>query len=890
MGNILPIKDLPESQLDVQNSLEMYNNEIHKHPNSYLAYLLKGNCLYHQYRDEESINSYDSALKINPNCIGALYNKSYIEYTKKKDYKAALKNINEALNIIEQGNADSKHLIDLYYAAGLCNFQLKNYENALENFQKSLTLDKQKNYLVYNNIGRCHDKLKNYEKAIEFFSKSFAYSNNKYYIALYNHGLSLYEIKHKKFEAYQIFESIITDYNEEFGPAYFSLGKYYSDINDRKNAIEYFDKAIKYDPNNLESYLLKGNCFNRLKRYSESIDCFDTIISQNPEFKFGLAYYNKANSLKELNRLEDAIQCYQQAILYLGDKKDGDYYYNLGLCQYKVNKFDNALESLNKSIEIKPKWENYFLKGMCLYKKKSKVEAIESFNKSAELNDNFCDIYYKKAQIFYEQGKFADAEGNIDKAIKIFDSKFKNMSLEKISLSDLHYLKGIILRKLKKYDQGLVELKKALDMENEKIISRINYQIGAIYLEKNEGEKCLTFFNEAIKQDQLNFDAYLKKGEYLLSQKKYLDALSSFEKGESINQKSGNNYFLKGKCLFNLRRKNDALYAFEKALKYKERSFFIECCYLKGECLFDLDAFKEAKKVYESVLQEIYKNSGKSGSYDDEFYKDADINKFKENKNYISKIYLKLGLIITQGEKPLLEKAIKYYKISIKYDVNNSSAYYNRGLAYLKLNENEEAHNDFKKTTELNPGHQKVYFKFGNLLYKMKLKDEAIKQFEKAFELNQNDKLSINNKGKCLKDQKKYKEALECFDQSLKIDPFFDIALINKGQVLFELKEYEKAIGAFNKMLKVDKKDKYSYYYISKSYIELNDLDKALETADEGISYNPKFSKILYIKADILFRKKMYKKAKEFCEKALEISPNFYEASTLEDKCDSYID
>lgn len=890
MGNLLPDEDSSDSQLDIQNSLEKYNNEIRKHPNSYLAYLLKGNCLYHQYREEECLTSYDNALKINPNCVGALYNKSYVEYTSKKNYKSALEYLQKAINLIKNGNANSDYLWFLYYASGLCNFQLKKYEEALDNFQNSLSLDKQKNYLIYNNIGRCYHKLKDYDKAIGFFKKSFALSNNKYYIALYNHGLSLYEIKHKKYEAYQIFDSIINDHNNEFGPAYLSLGKYYSDINDRKSAISYFDAAIKYDPNNLDCYLLKGNCFNRLKRYSESIDCFEIIISRDPKFKNGIAFYNKANSLKELNRLEDAIQCYQQAIQYLGDKKGGDYYYNLGWCQYKVKKYDNALESLNKSIEKEPKWENYYLKGMCLFKKKSRKEAITSFNKSAELNKNFSDIYYKKAQIFYGEGNFIDAEENINKAIQIYDANFKNIAIEKISLSDLHYLKGIVLRKLKKYDEGLAELKKALQMENFQIMSRINYQIGAIYIEKNEGEKCLPFLNDAIKQDQLNFDAYLKKGEYLLNQKKYKDALSCFEKGETINSKSGNNYFLKGKCLFNLRRKNDALYAFEKALRYKEESFFIECNFLKGECLFDLDAFKDAKLAYEATLQEIYKSRGKTGKYNDEFFESADVNKFKNNINYISKIYLKLGLIISQVSNPNLENAIQYFNISIKYDENNSSAYYNRGLTYIKLNQDEEAYNDFKKTTEINPGHQKVYFKFGNLLYKMKLKDEAIKQFERAYELNQNDKLSINNKGKCLKDQKKYKEALQCFEESLKIDPFFDVALTNKGQVLFELKEYEKAIETFNLMLKVDKTDKYSYYYISKCYLELSNLDKALEFANTGVKNSPRFSKILYVKADILFRKEMYKQAKELCEKALEISPNYYEASTLEDKCDYYID
>jgi len=41
------------------------------------ALLLKGNCLYKLNRQEEALKSYDKTLELNPNCIGALYNKGY---------------------------------------------------------------------------------------------------------------------------------------------------------------------------------------------------------------------------------------------------------------------------------------------------------------------------------------------------------------------------------------------------------------------------------------------------------------------------------------------------------------------------------------------------------------------------------------------------------------------------------------------------------------------------------------------------------------------------------------------------------------------------------------------------------------------------------------------
>ena len=169
----------------------MYNNEIHKNPKSHLALLLKGNCLYKLNRQEEALKSYDKTLDLNPNCIGALYNKGYIEYTANKNYSIAINFFNDCIEKIEKLNNYNKYYY-IYYSKGLCEFQLEEYDTSLKSFLKSYELkqnlkndktDSNKdfnfNYLILNNIGRCYDKLKNYPKAIEYFIKCFLASDSK---------------------------------------------------------------------------------------------------------------------------------------------------------------------------------------------------------------------------------------------------------------------------------------------------------------------------------------------------------------------------------------------------------------------------------------------------------------------------------------------------------------------------------------------------------------------------------------------------------------------------------------------------------------------------------------------------------------------------------------
>ena len=100
------------------------------------------------------------------------------------------------------------------------------------------------------------------------------------YIALYNQAMSLLKIPTKKFEAKKIFELIYEEHNSDFAPAYYGLGLYYVALNEKKFALDYFNKSIILDPEFIDAYLRKGNCCYRLKRYTESIDCFDFVISK----------------------------------------------------------------------------------------------------------------------------------------------------------------------------------------------------------------------------------------------------------------------------------------------------------------------------------------------------------------------------------------------------------------------------------------------------------------------------------------------------------------------------------------------------------------------------------------------------------------------------------
>ena len=64
-------------------------------------------------------------------------------------------------------------------------------------------------------------------------------------------------------------------------------------------AIQAFDLAIKYKPDDAEAYYNKGNALYKLGKFSEAIQSYDLAIKYQPDLK--QAHENKALALKKLN-------------------------------------------------------------------------------------------------------------------------------------------------------------------------------------------------------------------------------------------------------------------------------------------------------------------------------------------------------------------------------------------------------------------------------------------------------------------------------------------------------------------------------------------------------------------------------------------------------------
>lgn len=153
------------------------------------------------------------------------------------------------------------------------------------------------------------DKKNDSAGAISFLEK--AYSLAPFDVDL-NNELAYKYAETKNPKAISLCDSLIKmDSLKVHAEPYYCKGLYYSNINDKSRAIEFFDAAIQHDYTFLDPYLAKGKVYYDQKKYSEAKKVFLQIISISSTLPD--AYYWLGRSQEALGEKDEARLNYQRA-------------------------------------------------------------------------------------------------------------------------------------------------------------------------------------------------------------------------------------------------------------------------------------------------------------------------------------------------------------------------------------------------------------------------------------------------------------------------------------------------------------------------------------------------------------------------------------------------
>lgn len=165
-----------------------------------------------------------------------------------------------------------------------------------------------------------------------------------------------------------------------------------------REAIEYFDKVIKSDPNHENALLLRSKANYSLKNYQLVINDCEKILQINPDATTPddlTAIWNLGAACNSSGQFEKARSYFGEALKY--DSGNVRLYENIGYSYLEENNYEKALEQFQKMVSIDNRSDKGFYGiGKVYYLKGEFENSIKAFNRAIDINPEYAMAYQNR--------------------------------------------------------------------------------------------------------------------------------------------------------------------------------------------------------------------------------------------------------------------------------------------------------------------------------------------------------------------------------------------------------------------------------------------------------------------------------------------------------------
>lgn len=258
----------------------------------------------------------------------------------------------------------------------------------------------------------------------------------------------------------------------------------------------------------------------------------------------------------------------------------------------------------------------------------------------------------------------------------------------------------------------------------------------------NEGliDKAIEGFQEVVKIDPKNTEAYINLAQCYAGLGKYNEAITHFEIAASFKPDNPEIINDIGTCYTEKMEFNKALDQLNKAIELDAE--FTQAYYNRGLVHRKLGNWQHAIEDYDKAIE-----------LDAEF----------------AKAYSNRGGIYEQSGN--YQQAIEDYDKAIELDPKSAEVYYNRGVVYQRSGNHQQAIKDYDSVIELKPRFKPAYYNRGLAYEKSGDLRQAIRDYGSVTELAPRFALAYEQLAKAYEKNEKYAEAIEAWTKVLEIDP-----------------------------------------------------------------------------------------------------------------------
>ncbi len=458
---------------------------------------------------------------------------------------------------------------------------------------------------------------------------------------------------------------------------------------------------------------------------------------------------------------------------------------------------------------------------------------------------------------------------------------------------------------------------------------------GHYFYERNETDKSIDAYRQAIDLDQKNADAKLglsdalaSRGSSLLEIDKSREARRVFDEALKLNDKNSVAYSGLGEIYDVLDENDNAIFNYEKALALNDdltelyaplgilyyqknddakaenylskalaanssdatTQYFLGLARYKQSRYEDaLTALTQAIKL-DPAMPEAHLSLGETlGKLD---RRDEAVVEFREaarlKSNYVD-AWFNLG--VASYEQGNYEAAVAAYKEVVKLKNDSGEAHANLADAYRQLKKYGEANGSYTLAANFIKDDAELYSNWGFCLGKVQKWDNAVVRLTQAIALSA-DHIDYTNLGWAyynsaqndLKSRReaeakvKLQQAKIALQKALAMNGNFAPANLNLGITLNDLGEYRAAAEILKRATDSRKNWLFAINELGIAYRKLNDFENAVKQFEKAVELNPKYAIGYFNLGESQFRRGNKKEAKKAHEKLKNLDKNMANA------------
>ena len=252
------------------------------------------------------------------------------------------------------------------------------------------------------------------------------------------------------FEGFARVRGTEAPYTELTPSDYKTRGRLAYERGDYKDAIADYHRAIDEDPNDAESYYLRGHSRIFLKESELALDDFDKVIDLDSEHKD--AYYCRAAEKYNLGQFKETIVDLDHVIRLDSEQKDA--YYYRAAAKYGLNQYEDAIVDFDEAIRLDSEYQiAYYWRGRAKYDLERYDEAIADFDEAIHTDLEGAPVYYWRGLSKKRLKQYPAAIADFDRAIRLEPTHAYS-----------HYRRGGAKFELERFAEAEKDLQEALSL------------------------------------------------------------------------------------------------------------------------------------------------------------------------------------------------------------------------------------------------------------------------------------------------------------------------------------------------------------------------------------------------------------------------------------------